>query len=402
MRVSYEAFTWAGGRVRGEVEAETEVAAYDALRGQQLVPCRLQELRPRRSLVQVLPALFKPKEQVVVDFTRQLSTLLRSGVPLRAALVGLRDGAQNVGLREALRQVIQGIEEGMSFSAAFARHPTVFPKFYVRLLQVAEAAGELGLLLGQIAQLLERQKALRQRVRSALVYPAMTLGIAIVSLFVLVSYSLPALIKLISGFGGELPLATRLLMQGAEFLRAYGVYVMGLALAFGVGSVALRRTDWGDRVWARALLQVPIVGKTVLLSNIVTLMSTLGTLLRSGVPPVESLRLAGQETGHIVVREGVEQVAAEVSAGGRLSQAFAGAALFPPLVAQAMRSGETTGTLPQTVEGLTEYYEKELERAVAQAVELITPVMTVLVAGFVGFVAVAVLSGIYSTLGSIK
>ncbi len=402
MRVKYEAFTWAGGRVKGEVEAETEVAAYEALRGEQLVPCWLQELRPRRSLVQVLPGLFKPKDQVVIDFTRQLSTLLRSGVPLRSGLVGLRDGARNVGLREALRQVLQDIEGGTSFSAAFARHPTVFPKFYVRLLQVAEAAGELSLLLGQIAQLLERQNALRQRVRSALVYPAMTLGIAIISLFVLVTYSLPALIGLISGFGGKLPLTTRLLMQGAEFLRAYGVYGMGLALALGAGGVALRRTKRGARVWDMALLRVPIVGKTVLLSNIVTLMSTFGTLLRSGVPPVESLRLAGQEAGHIMVREGVERMAAEVSAGGRLSQAFAGAAPFPPLIAQAMRSGETTGTLPQAVEGLAEYYEKELGRAVAQAVEMITPVMTVLIAGIVGFVAVAVLSGIYSTLGSIR
>ncbi len=117
---------------------------------------------------------------------------------------------------------------------------------------------------------------------------------------------------------------------------------------------------------------------------------------------MESLRLAGQEASHILVRESVERMAAEVSAGGRLSQAFAGAAPFPPLIAQAMRSGETPGTLPQAVEGLAEYYEKELGRAVAQAVEMITPVMTVLIAGIVGFVAVAVLSGIYSTLGSIR
>ncbi len=402
MRLKYEAFTWAGGRVKGELEAETEAAAYETLRGEQLVPCRLQELRPRRSLVQVLPGLFKPKDQVVIDFTRQLATLLRSGIPLRSGLVGLREGARNVGLREALRQVLLDIEGGMNFSAAFARHPTVFARFYVRLLQVAEAAGELGLVLDQIGQLLERRNVLKQRVRAALVYPAMTLGIALISLFILVAYSLPALIGLISGFGGKLPLTTRLLMEGAEFLRAYGGYATGLALAIGAGGLALRRTKRGARVWDMALLRVPIVGKTVLLSNIVTLMSTLGTLLRSGVPPVESLRLGGQEAGHMVVREAVEWVAAEVSAGGRLSQAFAEAGPFPPLIAQAMRSGETTGTLPQAVEGLTEYYEKELGRAVAQAVEMITPVMTVLIAGFVGFVAVAVLSGIYSTLGSIK
>ncbi|MBI2919140.1 MAG: type II secretion system F family protein [Chloroflexi bacterium] len=402
MRVNYEAVTWAGGRVMGEVEAESEAAAYEALWGEQLVPIRLREVRRRRSLVQVMPGLFKPKDQVVIDFTRQLSTLLRSGVPLRSALLGLRDGIRSLGLREALRQVVQDIEGGMSFSAACARHPTVFPRFYPRLLQVAEAAGELSLLLGQVAQLLERQKTLRQRVRSALFYPAITLGIAIISLLVLVTYSLPALLKLISGFGGELPLTTRLLMQGAEFLRAYGGYGIGLAVALGVGGAALRRREWGGQMWDRALLRVPLVGKTVLLSNIFTLMSTLGTLLRSGVPPTESLRLAGREASHSMVRKGVERVAAEVSRGERLSQAFAGAAPFPPLIAQAMRSGELAGTLPDAVEGLTEYYEKDLDRAVAQAVELIQPVVTVFVAGFVGFVAVAVMSGLYSTLGSIR
>ncbi|MBI4281932.1 MAG: type II secretion system F family protein [Chloroflexi bacterium] len=401
MRVQYEAFTWAGGRVKGEVEAETEIAAYEALREEQLVPCRLQEVRPRRSLVQLMPSLFKPPDQVVIDFTRQLSTLMRAGVPLRSALAGLRDGTSSVGLRAALDQMLRDIEAGMGFSAACARHQTVFPGFYIRLLQVAEAAGDLGALLGQIAQLLERQKALKQRVRGALMYPAITVAIAIVALVVLVTYSLPALLKLISGFGGELPLSTRLLMQGAEFMRSYGIYGVGLALALGFGSVALRRTQRGGRVLGRALMRVPIVGKTLLLSNIFTLMSTFGTLLRSGVPSVESLRLVGREANP-VVREGVERVVAEVSAGERLSQAFAVAGIFPPLVAQAMRSGEASGTLPQIVESLAEYYEKELDRAVGQAVEMIQPVVTLLVAAFVGFVAVAVLSGVYSTLGSIS
>lgn len=401
MRVKYEAFTWAGGRVKGEMEAETEMAAYEALRGEQLVPHRLQEMRPRRSLVQVMPSLFKPPDQVVIDFTRQMSTLMRAGVPLRSALVGLRDGATSLGLREALRQMLMDIEAGMGFSAACARHPTVFPGFYIRLLQVAEAAGELGALLGQIAQLLERQKALKQRVRSALMYPAMTVGIAIVALVVLVTYSLPALLKLISGFGGDLPFTTRLLMQGAELMRAYGLYGIGLALALGAGSVALRRTQRGGRVLGRVLMRVPIMGKTLILSNIFTLMSTLGTLLRSGVPMVESLRLVGREASP-AIREGVERVVVVVSAGESLSQAFTVAAVFPPLVAQAMRSGEAAGTMPQIVESLAEYYEKELDRAVGQAVEMIQPVVTLLVAAFVGFVAVAVLSGVYSTLGSIS
>jgi type IV pilus assembly protein PilC len=399
--VKYEAFTWAGGRVGGELEAETEAAAYEALKGERLVPSRLQELRPRRPLVQVMPALFKPKDQAVIDFTRQMSTLLRSGVPIRSALSGLHEGARGAGLREALRQVQQDIEGGMSFSAACARHRTVFPRFYMRLLQVAEAAGELSLILGQIAQLLDRQKVLRQRVKSALLYPAITLGVSVVSLFVLVTYSLPALVNLIGGFGGELPLSTRVLIQGAELLRAYGAYGIGFALALGAGGVALRRTARGARVWDRALLRVPIVGRVVLLANIFTLMSTLGTLLRSGVPTVESLRLVGREASHAVVRESVGRVVAEVSAGRPLSDAFTGAAPFPPLVAQAIRSGESSGTLPQAVEGQAEYYERELDRAVAQAVEMIQPVMTLFLAGFIGFVGVAVLSGVYSTLGSI-
>lgn len=402
MRVKYEAFTWAGGRVNGEVAAETEAAAYEALRGKHLVPFRLQELRPRRSLVELLPGLFKPKNQEIIDFTRQMSTLLRSGIPIRDALSGLQEGARSLGLRAALGHVRRDIESGMSFSAACARYPSVFPKFYTRLLQVAEASGELSLLLGQITQLLERQKAMNQRVRAALMYPAITLVVAIISLVILVTYSLPALLGLISSFGGELPLTTRLLIQGADLMRSYGILGVCLVLALSAGMVALRRTKRGTPAWDWALLRVPVVGKVVLLSSIFTLLSNLATLLRSGVAPVESLLLAGRETANTVVRESIGRVAAEVSAGGRLSQAMTGAAPFPPLLAQAIRSGEASGSLAQALEFQAEYYEKELDRAVARAVELIQPLVTVLLAGFVGFVGMAIVSGIYSTLGSIK
>lgn len=402
MWVKYVAYTWAGARVTGTLDVASTEAAEEQIRAQQLVPFVLQVVVPKRSLVQVMPGLFRPKEQLVIDFTQQLATLLRSGIPLASALRSLREGTRNAGLKEALRAGTQDIEAGTQFSAACARHPTVFPPFYTRLLRVGEAAGELSLILVQLAKLLERRQMLKARVRRALVYPAMALSIGAVATFVLVTYSLPALINLLSEFGGELPTATRLLMGGASFLKAYGIFGMGGAALLAILGWLFGRTARGAELRDRTLLRAPVIGTIILTASMFSLMSTLGTLLRGGVASIESLQLAGREMGNTVVRRGMERVAAAVESGERLSRAFANVTVFPPLLAQAARSGETAGILPQVVEGLAEYYAKELDRVVSGAVELIQPVVLVVVAGLVGFVAVAVLSGIYSTLGSVK
>ncbi|MFH1141074.1 MAG: type II secretion system F family protein, partial [Chloroflexota bacterium] len=196
MFVRYVAYNWLGRRLEGILEAQSEDAARETLERDQLIPYRLRAVVRRRSLVQLAPALFRPGDQPLIDFTRELDSLLRAGLPLRQALTSLREETRSLGFREALRQVIQTIEGGGAFSEACSQQPSVFPGFYARLLHVAEATGAIGTVLQRVAETLEKRKAVKDRVRAALVYPAISMGVAVIATFVLMTYSLPALVRM--------------------------------------------------------------------------------------------------------------------------------------------------------------------------------------------------------------
>ena len=187
MALQYVAYDWLGRRIKGVLETDSEQDAYATLQEDGLIPYRLRPVRPRRSLVQLMPILFRPGRQELIDFTRETASLINSGIPLRQALVAVRDGPRSVGFKEALRRVIEEIEAGNRFSDACAQIPAVFPDFYVRLLRVAEAGGRLGLTLRNLAETLAKEKRVRDRVRRALVYPGFTLMVAVVAGGVLIT-----------------------------------------------------------------------------------------------------------------------------------------------------------------------------------------------------------------------
>jgi type IV pilus assembly protein PilC len=402
MSIRYVAYTWLGKRVEGVLETDSEEKVYQTLEQDQLIPYRLTLVRPRRSLVELTPSLFRPKDQAIINFTRGLASLLRAGISLRAALNALQAQTRNLGLKEALRQIIRTIEAGQSFSEACSRHPTVFPGFYVRLLRVAEAIGGTSTVLERLAQTLERHKTVKGRVKSALTYPAISLGIAMIAAFVLITYSLPALLGMLEEFGGELPPTTALLVLISGFLQTYGAYMIGSMVAVIAASWAYSRTPGGAMMRDRLLLKVPIVATVLRSSNMFSLTSTLSTVISGGVPLLQALQLAREGLGNAVMRRELEAVARDTNTGMALSQAFHRQRVFPPLLAQGIATGEVAGNLGEVLQNLADYYEKETERAVTGFTELLQPAIILIVAVIVGFVAVAIVSGIYSTLGAIS
>lgn len=402
MALRYVAYNQLGRRVEGVLEIDSEQAAYDTLQQDGLIPYRIERIRPPRSLVDYAPSLFKPRPQDLIDFTRGLATLLKSGIPLRESLVNLRDQTRNPGLKNALRKAVQAIEGGDRFSDACARSHGVFPEFFVRLVRVGEATGGMALTMEQIGVTLARRKSTRDKVRAALVYPALSLVAAAVAAFVLLSYSLPSLIGLLDEFDSELPAATRLLISISDFLELYkGRMALGLVAALAA-MIVLVRTPRGAFLRDRLLLRLPVVGPILTKSNMFSLTSTFSTLLEAGVPPIEALQLSRDSLGNAVLRNQLSAVIDEASGGTRLGQSFANHPEFPSILAQGVSTGEAAGSLPTTLRALGEYFEQETNRSVSGATELIQPAIIVLVAGIVGFVAVAVISGIYSSLGGIK
>ena len=403
MAIKYEAYTRQGEKVQGVLETDSEEDAYGQLAREQLVPYRLRPVRPRPSLVRLAPGLFPPPTpQDVIDFTKQMQSLLSSGIPLRRALIVQRDQTRSLGLKEALAQIIMEIEAGTRVSDAFARHTTVFPEFYLRLLRVGEATGSLPFTLEQLADNLKRRKTVADRVKRALIYPAISLAVAFIAAVVLVTYSLPSLTSLLREFGGQLPRATQLLITISDALQAYGILFVGPLVGFAVLATVAFRTTPGKRLRDGVLLAIPVVSGILTGSNMFYLTTTLSTLLKAGVPPIEALKLAEEGLSNVVFRERLRQVTEKASGGMRLGRAFEEQGGFTSILGQAIVTGEMQGNIADTLGGLAEYYEDVTERAVSGATELIQPAVILIVAAVVGFVAVAVISGIYSTLGSVK
>jgi len=350
----------------------------------------------------MVPSLFQPRTQDILDFSQQIASLIKSGIPLRRALMVQRDQTRNLGLKEALRRTIADIENGDKFSEAISHHPTVFPEYYVRLLRVGEATGGVAFTLEQLADSLQKRKAVRDQVKRALTYPAISLVVAFVAAFVLVKFSLPALIGLLRDFGGDLPRITRLLITVSDAVQ--GVSLLALLVMGGLIATVLigSRTKLGQRAIDTVLLRVPVVGNIIMGSNMFLLTSTLVTMLDTGVAPIEALRLSGQSLNNSVLQDKLEAVIAQAVEGVRLGQAFSEQSAFPSLLSQAIVIGETRGTIVDTLRGLSNYYEQQTARSVSGALELIQPAIILLVAVVVGFVAIGVISGIYSTIGAVQ
>jgi len=402
MAIKYVAYSWQGQKLEGVLQVDREEDARQALERQELIPYQLAAVRHRRSMAQLMGFLFQPSPKEFIEFTRSMAALLKSGIPLRDALRNLQRQTSSLGLKEVLGRVIEDIEGGTPFSEACSRHPTVFRDYYVSLLRVSEATGGMVVALERLLDTLEKRKAVRDKVKAALVYPAISFVVAIVVGFILLTFSLPALVGLLKEYGGELPFATKLLIDISEFLRSYRLHIAVSALGGTVALMSYLRTRQGARVRDQVLLRVPVVGKVVLQSNLFNLTATFSTLLEAGVPPVEALGLSKESLSNVVLQERLEKVIAETSAGTRLGPAFQVHWPSPPLLSQGIMTGELAGNLPAALQSLAEYYEQETTRAVSGATELIQPAVIVMVGGLVGFVAVAVIAGIYSTIGSVK
>ena len=402
MVVRYVAYTWQGEKVQGVLDVATEEDARQLLQQDQLIPYQLSQVRPRRSLVQLAPSLFQPKSKELIEFTRGLSSLLRSGIPMREGLEILREQSSSLGMKEVLRRVIQDIESGDRFSGACARHPRVFTDFYVSLLRVGEASGTMSFSLQQLSDTLEKRKTMRDRVKAALVYPVISLVVAIAVAIILVTYSLPALVGLLAEYGGTLPTNTRLLIAISDFVQEHNRKIF---VAFGAviltGAAAIRSRP-GARLRDQVLLKTPIVSEVLVRSNLFSLTSTYSRLLDAGIPTIESLELAKESLNNVVLQEKLAAVTEEASSGTRLGPSFRKHWPSPPLLSQAIVTGEASGALSEALHGLADYYEQEATRAVNAATELIQPAVILLVAGLVGFVATAVISGIYSALGTVR
>lgn len=401
MVIEYVAYNQAGDRVTGLLGVESFQRAREILWERDLIVVTLKRRRQLPSRAKLFPTLFGVKPLDIIVFTREIASLLESGIALVPALRILHEQTHKQSFKEAIRSVIHSLESGDSFCRACERQSSVFPPFYTRLLQVAEETGELRKILLEIVDYMEKQQTTAAKVKKALTYPAIVLVVGIGAAFILITFALPAMTELLLEFGAELPLATRVLIDLSELAQAYGIYVLGGIIGLGLLIWRHIRTPAGRRLWDRLVLKIPVAGRIIERSELARLCSTMSTLLAAGIPMTETIRLAQDTIGNRVIQEGLGDVYRETLTGAGFEVAIRRQRIFPPLFAQTVGIGEETGALRSNLTGLATFYEQETDRAIARATDMIEPTVIIVIGVIVGFIAVAIMTALYAIMPAI-
>ena len=403
MDYNYVAYSKDRKLTRGRVSAVSEKVANQTLEKQGY---RLLTLKPAMSRLpswrKWLPSLSKVPTSEVVTFSRQLALLIQSGVSITRGLDLMANQTSNKNMKSVLEQIVSDIRSGSTLSAAFAKHPGTFPVIYANLIAVGERTGGLDGTLRQLADYLERQQAAANKIKMAMVYPCLVLGLAVVVVAVLMLVALPPLVGMFKGFGTRLPLTTRLLIGMVELVMNYGIFMFSGILVLAVATGLYSRTKAGRYRWNRLIITVPLIGRLILLSELGRACRCMSLLFRAGVPVHEVLALTSQSTGNAVVRQGLEEVTRAAIRGEGLSRPMSRNGVFLPLMVEMTKVGEETGNPDETLKTVAETYEVDSDDKTRRLIGLIEPAMTIAVGVLVGFIALSIFMPIYGMLGSLK
>ncbi len=402
MSYKYVAYTRAGERVAGVLNVPSEAAAEEALWRQEYIIVSLKLARPGADLAALMPTLFGVKTRDLIVFSRQLATLLESGITILAGLQMLAEETSSKALKKALEEVSEDVQEGETLSNALRKHTQAFPSIYSRMVEIGERMGNMESVLRQLGTYMEKREALTRKLRGAMAYPSFIILLALGVAYLMITVTLPSIMGLFSEFDIELPTATKVLLAMTKFSTTYRTQMTG-GIVLVVTIVALYlRTPIGRRQRDTLLLKIPIIGDINIQSNVSQLCHTMSILLRAGLPMSEIMNLIVETMGNIVIKEAFSRVRTEMLQGQGLSGPIREEEVFPRLLAQMVRVGEETGTLDTNLETLALFYEEEADRKINALTGMMEPALMLVVGGMVMFLAVAVIQPMYTMIGGMR
>jgi type IV pilus assembly protein PilC len=391
-------FDWEGkdrnGRVvRGEMRAGGEAAVNALLRRQGILVTRVRKRR--------LSGGQAIKQKDIAIFTRQLSAMMKAGVPLLQAFDIVGRGATNPKLSRLVNDIRSDVETGTSLSAAFRKHPLIFDTLYCNLVEAGEAGGILEALLDRLAIYQEKIVGIKQKIKSALMYPVAVLGVALIVIAVIMIFVVPSFQSMFRNFGAELPLPTQIVVSLSEFFVQWWWALLG---GIGGGIYFLlqswKRSPQVQAFMDRALLRMPVFGGLVEKSVIARWTRTMSTMFAAGVPLVEALDSVGGASGNAVFMAATEQIQKDVSAGGSLTNAMQSTGVFPVMVLQMAAIGEESGSLDHMLGKAAEFYEEEVDEMVKGLSSLMEPFIIVILGGLIAGIVIAMYMPLFK-MGSV-
>jgi len=409
---TYRGVTAAGRTTRGFVDAESPRAARAKLRRDGVFPTELAEggagaAATRGADTRAAPARFSlgslrrvPPMDLALA-TRQLSTLVGAGIPLVEALGALTQQVENSKLKGVLGRVRDRVNEGASLADALTQ-AGVFSDLYVSMVRAGEAGGALEQVLARLAEYLEGQVRLRNKVGSILIYPAVMFGFAVIVVIALVTVVLPQITELLKSLRQELPFYTRLIIGLSAFVREWWWALAALAAGIVAGFRALVRTPRGREGWDRLRLRLPVAGKVTRMLAISRFTRTLSTLLSGGIPIVKSLEIAKHVTNNVIIGQAVDAAAESIQGGASLAKPLRASGEFPPLVTHMVEVGEQSGELEAMLAKVAENYDEQVETAMTRLTALLEPILILLMVGIVLVIIVATLVPLLQLTSSLK
>jgi len=396
---------WTGknksGEVRsGEMEAGDASAVEARLRQMGLEPTKVRK-KPKE-LHLAIPGFGGVQLKDVLIFTRQFSVMIDAGLPLVQALEIIGTQADNPAFRKVLLQAKSRVEAGSTFADALAEHPKVFDVLFVQLVRAGEIGGILDTILQRLGAYLEKNDKLKRRVKGAMTYPAIVLVIAVGVVTALIGFVVPTFEKMFKDFGGALPGPTQLLVDLSHSFRSTWYWYLIVPITLGVTFKTLTRKGRGQEIWHGIVLQLPVFGTLARKVAVARFTRTLGTMISSGVPILDALEIVAKSAGNRKIENAIMYVRAKISEGKNIAGPLAETKVFPPMVVQMIGVGEATGAMDAMLSKVADFYDDEVDVAVAALTSMLEPLMMVFLGGTVGYFMIAMYLPIFNLAGAIK
>jgi type IV pilus assembly protein PilC len=378
--------TRGGQTITGEMEAANREAVVARLRSQQVIATAVRS-KPRDITIPGLGTKVTDKDIVV--FTRQFATMIDAGLPLVQCLEILASQQDNKTLKKTLTEIRQSVEGGSTFAAALKQHPKIFTSLYANMVEAGEAGGILDTILNRLAQYMEKAMALKKKVKSAMIYPSTIVTVAVAVVIFLLIFVIPTFKAMFEGFGAALPLPTQIVLELSRLVISY--FWVGIGAIVGV-IVAIRwwyGTPSGRTNIDRLLLRMPIIGMLIRKVAVAKFTRTLGTLISSGVAILDGLDITARTAGNKIVEIAVLRTRASIAEGKTIAEPLRESGVFPPMVVQMIAVGEQTGALDAMLGKIADFYDEEVDTAVANLTSLLEPVLMVFLGIVIGGVVIA-------------
>lgn len=394
----------AGRTLKKTIEAPTQEAAIKMVKNKTGVDLKSVKPKPKEIKIPFLEKLTAPKitTKTITIFVRMFATMIDAGLPLVQCLEILSNDPENPSMSTLLKKIRSDVEEGSTFADSLRKHPRYFDNLFVNLAEAGEAGGILDTILNRLATYMEKNEAIKSKIKGAMVYPAVVVTVAVIAVAVLLIFVIPVFATLFTEMGAELPLPTRVVIWLSNFLQRWAIVIVAAIMVLVYAFKKYYATEQGRVVVDSITLKLPLFGDLIVKSSVARFTRTLGTLISSGVPILDSLEITARASGHAIIEMAILATRDSIKEGKTIAEPLEATEVFPGMVVQMIGVGEQSGALDAMLAKIADFYEEEVDTAVEALTSAMEPLMIVLLGTTVGGVVVAMYMPIFSMVNALK